>query len=40
MSFPPVKEQIDLIRRGASEIIPEEDLIKRSWNTPLRKTSL
>jgi tyrosyl-tRNA synthetase len=27
--FPPVNEQLDLIRRGVSEIIPEEDLIKK-----------
>jgi tyrosyl-tRNA synthetase len=27
--FPPLNEQMDLIRRGASEIIPEEDLVKR-----------
>ncbi|QQS38275.1 MAG: tyrosine--tRNA ligase [Ignavibacteriales bacterium] len=26
MSFPPVKEQLDIIRRGAFEIIPEEEL--------------
>ena len=27
--FPPVNEQIDLIRRGAEEIISEDELIKR-----------
>ena len=26
MSFPPVNEQMDLIRRGVTEIIPEEEL--------------
>ncbi|HVO75522.1 MAG TPA: tyrosine--tRNA ligase [Ignavibacteriaceae bacterium] len=29
MSFLPVKEQLELIRRGTSEIIPEEDLFKK-----------
>ncbi|MGE5861220.1 MAG: tyrosine--tRNA ligase [Ignavibacteria bacterium] len=29
MKFPPLKEQLDLIRRGVSEIIPEEDLVKK-----------
>ena len=29
MSFPPVNEQIDLIKRGAAEIIPEEELEKK-----------
>jgi tyrosyl-tRNA synthetase len=27
--FPPVKEQIDLIKRGAFEIIPEEELVQK-----------
>src|SRR5690625_7965690 len=27
--FPPVQEQLDEIRRGAEEIIPEEDLEKK-----------
>lgn len=27
--FPPVNEQMDLIKRGASEIIPEEELVKK-----------
>ena len=27
--FPPINEQMDLIKRGASEIIPEEDLIQK-----------
>ncbi|MEI7812981.1 MAG: tyrosine--tRNA ligase, partial [Ignavibacteria bacterium] len=29
MKFPPVNEQMDLIRRGASEIIPEEELLRK-----------
>jgi tyrosyl-tRNA synthetase len=29
IKFPPIKEQIDLIKRGVSEIIPEEELIKK-----------
>ncbi len=29
MTFPPLNEQMDLIRRGASEIIPEEELVKK-----------
>ena len=40
MAFPTVNEQMDLIRRGASEIIPEEELVKKlersiEKNTPL-----
>ena len=27
--FPPINEQMDLIRRGTSEIIPEDDLVKK-----------
>ncbi len=29
MKFAPVNEQMDLIRRGAEEIIPEDDLVKK-----------
>jgi tyrosyl-tRNA synthetase len=29
MKFPPIPEQMDHIRRGASEIIPEDDLVKK-----------
>lgn len=41
MSFPPVKEQIDLIKRNTVEIIPEEELAKKlekslKENKPLR----
>ncbi len=40
MKFIPVNEQMDLIRRGTEEIIPEEDLVKKlekaeSTNSPL-----
>ena len=40
MSFLPINEQMDLIRRGAEEIIPEEELVKKlerskSSNIPL-----
>ena len=40
MSFLPINEQMDLIRRGAEEIIPEEELVKKlerskSNNIPL-----
>ena len=27
--FPPIPEQMDLIKRGTSEIIPEEELVKK-----------
>ena len=27
--FPPLKEQLDLIKRGTSEIIPEEELVQK-----------
>lgn len=41
MSFPPVKEQIDLIKRNTVEIIPEDELVKKlekslKENKPLR----
>jgi len=29
LKFPPINEQMDLIKRGATEIIPEEELIKK-----------
>jgi tyrosyl-tRNA synthetase len=29
INFPPIKEQMELIKRGASEIIPEEELIRK-----------
>ena len=29
MKFPPINEQMDLIRRGVEEILPEEDLEKK-----------
>ncbi len=29
LKFPTIKEQIDLIKRGTFEIIPEEDLLKK-----------
>ena len=31
--FPPLNEQMDLIRRGASEIIPEEELVQKIENS-------
>jgi len=39
--FPPLNEQMDLIRRGTEEIIPEEELVAKlirseNTNTPLR----
>lgn len=41
MSFAPLNEHMDLIRRGVAEIIPEQDLVKKiekslATNTPLR----
>lgn len=41
MQFPPVDEQLALIRRGVEKIVPEDDLVKRlEWSrktgTPLR----
>lgn len=40
-SFPPVNEQMDIIRRGISEILPEEEMVRRLEKsletfTPLR----
>ena len=29
IKFPSLNEQMDLIKRGASEIIPEEELVKK-----------
>jgi tyrosyl-tRNA synthetase len=39
--FPPINEQIDVIRKGAVEIIPEDDFVRKieksyKTNTPLR----
>jgi tyrosyl-tRNA synthetase len=39
--FPPLNEQMDVIRRGAAEIIPDDDLVRKlersiSTKTPLR----
>ncbi len=28
-TFPPINEQMDLIKKGANEIIPEEELVKK-----------
>ncbi|MGE5438422.1 MAG: tyrosine--tRNA ligase, partial [Bacteroidota bacterium] len=33
MNFPPINEQMDLIRRGATEIIPEDELVKKLENS-------
>ncbi|MCU7492402.1 MAG: tyrosine--tRNA ligase [Ignavibacteria bacterium] len=33
ISFPPINEQMDLIRRGATEIIPEDELVKKLENS-------
>lgn len=38
--FPPLNEQIDLIRRGAFEIIPEEDLARKIERSIQSKTPL
>ena len=33
MKFPPLNEQLDLIKRGAHEIIPEEELVRKIENS-------
>ncbi len=38
MKFPPVKEQLDLIRRGVESIVPEEELIQKLERS--RKTGI
>lgn len=38
--FPPLNEQLDIIRRGASEIIPEEELEKKIVKSIKEKKSL
>jgi len=38
--FPPLNEQIDEIRRGVSEIIPEDDLVKKIERSIASKTPL
>ncbi|HEX9658141.1 MAG TPA: tyrosine--tRNA ligase [Bacteroidota bacterium] len=38
--FPPLNEQIDEIRRGVSEIIPEDDLVKKVERSIASKTPL
>ena len=30
MSFPPLNEQMDIIRRGTVDLLPEEELEKKS----------
>ncbi len=40
MNYPSINEQMDLIKRGAEEIIPEDELVKklersRKDNVPL-----
>ncbi|MCU7495800.1 MAG: tyrosine--tRNA ligase [Ignavibacteria bacterium] len=32
-NFPPINEQMDLIKRGATEIIPEDELVKKLENS-------
>lgn len=38
--FPPINEQMDLIKRGVFEIIPEEDLVKKLENSIKTKKPL
>jgi tyrosyl-tRNA synthetase len=38
--FPSINEQMDVIRRGVSEIIPEEDLVKKLENSIRKNKSL
>jgi tyrosyl-tRNA synthetase len=38
--FPPINEQMDLIKRGVFEIIPEEDLVKKLQNSIKTKKPL
>ncbi|GIS03918.1 MAG: hypothetical protein CM15mP106_3650 [Candidatus Neomarinimicrobiota bacterium] len=38
MKFPPVNEQMELIRRGVEEILPEEELIKSFKNLIILQT--
>ena len=33
MTFPPLNEQMDLIRAGTEEIIPEDELVKKIENS-------
>lgn len=40
MNFPPLNEQMDLIRRGTSEIIPENDLVRKIENSLKTKKPL
>jgi tyrosyl-tRNA synthetase len=38
--FPPLNEQLDLIRRGVAEIVPEEDLARKIERSIVTKTPL
>ncbi|MCC6866066.1 MAG: tyrosine--tRNA ligase [Ignavibacteria bacterium] len=40
MSFPPIKEQIDLIKRNTVEILPEEELVKKLEKSLLENKQL
>ena len=40
LNFPPINEQMDLIKRGAFEIIPEEELLKKLENSAKNKKPL
>ncbi len=40
MKFPPLNEQLDLIKRGAHEIIPEEELVRKIENSLKAKKPL
>ena len=35
MSFPPIKEQLALIKKNTVEIIPEEELVKKLEKLPV-----
>ncbi len=38
--FPPINEQMDLIRRGVSEILPEEELVRKLEHAASTGTAL
>ena len=40
MSFPPLNEQMDIIRRGAVDLLPEDELVKKIENSLRKKKPL
>ena len=40
MGFPPLNEQMDVIRRGTVDLIPEDELVKKIENSIIKNKPL